>query len=320
MTSSNPENFGQKIVFYKHQIVLKQATCSPHVAYFCFLKKLKTRIMGSNLTPFEGQNIRHAVHEGELWFSVSDIVGILSDSKDAKAYWRQLKKREPQLVTICHGLKLVASDGKMRVEDCSNREGVLRIIQSVPSPKAEPFKQWLAALGSRELAEMADPELLIERQAELYRAKGYSDEWIKNRIQTIVTRKELTDEWQKRGVIEGQEYSILTATIAKGTFGLSPSEHAQVKGLDKQNLRDHMTPLELIFTALGEEITRSEAVKHDAQGFNENHEVAQRGGQLAGEARQLIETRRNEQVVSATNFLHLKKEEKALESGEESEL
>ena len=176
---------------------------------------------------------------------------------------------------------------------------------SVPSPKAEPFKLWMASLGKQAIDENENPELTYERMMELYRAKGYSKEWIKERMQSITTRKALTDEWKNRGVKEGQEYSILTATIAKGTFGLTPSEHGRLKGLEKQNLRDHMTPLELIFTSLGEEITRSETVEADAQGFNENREIAQMGGELAGKARKLVEDARGKKVVSAENFLGL---------------
>jgi DNA-damage-inducible protein D len=177
---------------------------------------------------------------------------------------------------------------------------------SVPSPKAEPLKLWLAEQGKRTLDEAENPELLTERQAELYRAKGYSDEWIRRRMQTIETRQELTDEWKARGVKENQEYAILTATIAKGTFGLNPSDHAKLKGLKRQNLRDHMTPLELILTALGEEVTRTIAINIDAQGFNENHEAAAKGGKTAGEARQRVEVNTGQKVVSNANFLGLK--------------
>ena len=176
---------------------------------------------------------------------------------------------------------------------------------SVPSPKAEPIKQWLAALGEQSINETENPELLTERQAELYKAKGYTDEWIRRRMQTIETRKELTDEWQQRGVKEGQEYAILTATIAKGTFGLTPTEHKDVKGLDRQNLREHRAPLELILTAFGEEVTRRITIREDAQGFNENLDAAQQGGEVAGEARLNAEKKLGEKVVSEENFLNL---------------
>jgi prophage antirepressor-like protein len=264
--------------------------------------------MENSLSPFEDKDIRRTTHNGELWFSVVDIIAVLTDSPNPRNYWNMLKRKENQLYTICVQLKLAAADGKFYKTDCAHTEGVLRIIQSVPSPKAEPFKIWLASLGKRELTEIADPEQLTERQADLYRLKGYSEEWIQRRVQSIETRKRLTDEWKTRGVKEGQEYSILTATIAKGTFDLTPSEHSALKGLDKQNLRDHMSPLELIFTALGEEITRTQTIKDGAEGFHENHEAAQRGGALAGKARKMIEEEQGIKVVSPSNYLDLSAE------------
>jgi DNA-damage-inducible protein D len=259
----------------------------------------------SELILFEEKAIRSVEHEGETYFSVIDVIGALSDSANPNVYWSALKKREAQLFTICKKLKMPSADGKYRLSDMANTEGIFRLIMSVPSPKAEPFKQWLAQNGKQAIDEAENPELGIERIIEIYKARGNSDEWIKNRLQSIETRKALTDEWKQRGVNEGQEYAILTATIAKGTFGLSPSEHSNLKGLERQNLRDHMTPLELIFTALGEEITRSESVDMDAQGFNENHEAAQKGGSLAGKARLLVEKERGKKVVSSDNFLGL---------------
>jgi DNA-damage-inducible protein D len=190
------------------------------------------------------------------FFSVVDIIEVLTDSPAPRQYWNVIKKREAQLSTICLQLKLTANDVRQRLTDCANTEGVLRIIQSVPSPQAEPFKMWLASLGKQAIDETNDPELLTARQAELYRAKGYPEDWITQCLQTIDTRKELTDEWKNRGVKEGQEYSILTATIAKETFGLTLAEYSQVKGFNKENLPGHMARIELIFTALGEEYTR----------------------------------------------------------------
>jgi DNA-damage-inducible protein D len=262
----------------------------------------------SNLTPF-GEKIRKLWHNEEWYFSVVDIIEILTDSPKPKTYWAMMKKRETQPFTNCEPLKLTASDGRQRLTDCANTEGVFRILMSVPSPKAEPFKLWLASVGKQVLDETENPELLTERQAELYRAKGYSEEWIGRRVQTIETRKALTDEWQQRGVKDNQEYSILTATIAKGTFGLTPNEHKEVKGLERQNLRDHMTPLELIFTALGEEATRITIIENDAQGFNENHDAATEGGRLAGNARRNFETDRGKPVISPQNYLDLKKDD-----------
>ena len=261
--------------------------------------------MEKELKVFEQKTIRHQEYKGEMYFSIVDIIEVLTESSNPRDYWKKLKKRESQLGTDCPQLKLKAADGKFYKTDCANTEGVLRIVMSVPSPKAEPFKLWMASLGKQAIDENENPELTYERMMELYRAKGYSEEWIKERMQSITTRKALTDEWKNRGVKEGQEYSILTATIAKGTFGLTPSEHGRLKGLEKQNLRDHMTPLELIFTSLGEEITRSETVEADAQGFNENREIAQMGGELAGKARKLVEDARGKKVVSAENFLGL---------------
>lgn len=263
-----------------------------------------------NLIPFGEKEIRKIWHNEEWYFSIIDIIEILTNSKDASNYWTMLKKRDFQLSTICGKFKFLAPDGKMRSTDCANTEGVLRIAMSVPSPKAEPLKLWLAEQGKRTIDETENPELGFERLTEMYKLKGRSDEWIKRRMQTIDTRKELTDEWKIRGIKEGQEYSILTATIAKGTFGLTPSEHSKLKGLERENLRDHMTPLELILTALGEEVTRTIAVKEDAQGFNENHEAAQKGGKTAGEALKRVEAATGEKVVSKDNFLLSKEDEK----------
>ena len=195
--------------------------------------------MENQLTPLEGDKIRKIWHDEDWYFSVVDVIGVLTDSPIPRNYLSDLKRRETQLHEICVQLKLESPDGKKRATDCANTEGVFRILMSVPSPKAEPIKLWLSSLGRQAIEETENPELLTERQAELYKAKGYTDEWIRRRMQTIETRKELTDEWQQRGVKEGQEYAVLTATIAKGTFGLTPTEHKDVKGLDRQNLRDH---------------------------------------------------------------------------------
>jgi DNA-damage-inducible protein D len=183
-------------------------------------------------------------HNEEWFFSIVDIIGILTDSPQPRKYWQTIKSRDEQLAQLSSNwgqLKMKSKDGKMYATDCANTEWVFRLLMSVPSPKAEPFKLWLAGLGKQAIDEAENPELLSERQVELYKAKGYSDEWIKRRMQTIETRKELTDEWQQRGVKEAQEYAILTATIAKGAFGLTPTEHKDLKALDRQNLRDHQT-------------------------------------------------------------------------------
>jgi DNA-damage-inducible protein D len=263
-----------------------------------------------NLIPFENKAIRKVWHNEEWYFSIVDIIEILTDSTKPKTYWSMLKKRESQLFTICDLLKMKAADNKFYKTDAANIEGVFRIIMSVPSPKAEPLKLWLAEQGKRTIEETENPELLTKRQIEYYKAKGYPDEWITERLKNIDIRKQLTGEWKKRDVKEGKEYSILTAIIAKGTFGVTPTEHKTIKGLEKpsHNLRDHMTNLELIFTSLGEELTREEAVTKDAQGFDENKVAAIKGGNMAGEARKTIEIQRGKTIVSKENFLPLSKE------------
>ena len=274
--------------------------------------------MDNQLAIFEQKPIRSAEHEGEMYFSIVDIIEVLTDSTKPSNYWNMLKKREDHLSTICVKLKLKGLDGKNYPSDCANTEGVLRILMSVPSPKAEPLKLWLAQVGKQAIIETENPEIGIDRLTEIYKAKGHTAEWIKNRLQSIETRKKLTDDWKERGVTEGVEYSVLTATISKGTFGLTPSEHGKLKGLERQNLRDHMTPLELIFTALSEEATRIYAEENDAQGFHENHDAADKGGKTAGNARRGFEKETGRKVVSGDNFLGLKGTDKteALPSGD----
>jgi DNA-damage-inducible protein D len=281
------------------------------VNFFHFLKNLTTIAMEQNnkVVLFQESKIRRLWHNEEWVYNVADVLGVLTESLDAKSYWRQLKKRMQQKeganesVTNCHALKFEAADGKKYTMDAANDETLFRIIMSVSSPKAEPFKLWLAQLGKQHIEEIENPELGIERIRDLYKAKGYTSEWIETRLKSIGLRKELTDEWKNRGVTEGVEYSILTAEIAKATFGLTPSEHKNLKGLERQNLRDHMTNLELIFTMLGEEATRQFTVQDDAQGFNENFDTAQRGGKVAGEALQRAE-KSGLKVVTDTNFLN----------------
>ena len=274
----------------------------------------------AELMPFEGAAIRKIWHNDTWYFSIVDVIGVLTETHRARKYWADLKKKLieegfNETSEKIGQLKMMASDGKNRLTDCANTEGVLRIAMSVPSPKAEPLKLWLAQMGKQAIDEAENPELLTDRQAELYRAKGYSEEWIARRVQTIETRKALTDEWRARGVKDNQEYGILTATIAKGAFGLNPSEHAKLKGLERQNLRDHMTPLELIFTALSEEVTRQVAIREDANGFEENHDAAQYGGKMAGDARKKLEKDKGIKVVTSDNFLALKST-KSLEKDE----
>ncbi|AEE54551.1 Bro-N domain-containing protein [Haliscomenobacter hydrossis] len=256
---------------------------------------------------FESKQVRRVWHNEEWWFAVVDVIEVLTESSNPSVYWRVLKKRlldegSNQTVTKCNGLKLKAADGKMRVTDCANTETLFRIIQSIPSPKAEPFKQWLAKVGYERIQEIENPELAAERARQYYRDLGYDEAWIDTRLKSIDTRGRLTDEWKDRGVKEGLEFSILTAEIAKATFGLAPSEHKKVKGLKNENLRDHMNPLELIFTMLGEETTRQEAVDRDALGFEENKEAAIDGGTAAGAALATYEEKTGKKVVSARNF------------------
>lgn len=265
----------------------------------------------SHLVVFQEKAIRRTWHNEEWWFSVVDICGVLTDSPDAGAYWRKLKQRlgaeGSEVVTFCHGLKLEAPDGKQRVTDCANTEGLFRIIQSIPSPKAEPFKRWLAQVGYERVKEIENPELASARARALYQAKGYPQAWIEKRLRSISIRGELTDEWKQRGVQEGREYSILTAEIARATFGVTPDTHSRFKGLDKvktgNNLRDHMTDLELIFTMLGEAGTTEIARRKDAQGFVDNRTAAKEGGAIAGNARKALEAKSGRRVVSAENYL-----------------
>ena len=263
---------------------------------------------------FQEQAIRRLWHENEWWFSVVDVCAVLTGSVDAGAYWRKLKQRmvaeAGQPVTFCHGLKLTASDSKQRLTDCANTEGLFRLIQSIPSPKAEPFKRWLAQVGYERVKEIENPELASARARELYQAKGYPKEWIEKRLRSMAVRGELTDEWKARGVKEGKEYAILTAEIARATFGLTPGAHKQLKGLGQvktgNKLRDHMTDLELIFTMLGEASTTEIARKHDAQGLDPNRRAARTGGTVAGNARRELEAKSGTPVVSKTNYLRLR--------------
>lgn len=260
----------------------------------------------SSIKLFESQKIRSIWNEADQkwYFSIADVVFALTDSVDPKAYWRQLKRRESQLVTDCHGFKLIATDGKQRLEDCAHSEGLLRILQSIPSPKAEPFKRWLAKMGYERLEEIENPELAAQRMRQLYKEKGYSEQWIEKRVRGIAVRDELTNEWKKRGVKEQTEYAILTAEISRATFGMNPAEYKKFKGLNKHgdNLRDHMTDLELIFTMLGEASTTEIARNKDAQGYTENHSAAVEGGKIAGNARKDLESKSGRKVVNTENF------------------
>ena len=240
----------------------------------------------SKIAIFKGKQIRKTIHQGEWYFSIIDIIAVLTESQNPRRYWSDLKTQLSenegfdQLYGKIVQLKLVAPDGKMRETDTANTETIFRIIQSIPSTKAEPFKRWLAKIGYERIQEIEDPELAAKRGRAIYKAKGYPDDWIEKRMRGIAIREQLTKEWEKRGVKEEREYSILTAEIADATFGLKPSEHKKLKGLKNQNLRDHMTDLELIFTMLGEASTTEIAVQKDAQGFHQNKKAAQEGGEM----------------------------------------
>lgn len=268
----------------------------------------------SNIKLFESKKIRSVWVESEQqwYFSIIDVVAALTDSENPRRYWSDLKRKIKkegfiQLYDFIVQLKLVAEDGKKYSSDCANTQSLLRIIQSIPSPKAEPFKQWLAQTGAERIAEIENPELAQKRIRETYKAKGYSDEWIEKRVRGIAVRDELTDEWKKRGVKEGREYSILTAEISKATFGITPSQYKELKSLDRpsENLRDHMTDLELIFTMLGEASTTEIARTKDALGFMENQHAAQEGGTIAGNARRELEDRSGRSIISRDNFKEL---------------
>lgn len=261
---------------------------------------------------FQEQAIRRTWHKNEWWFSVIDVVGILSGAAIPKRYWSDLKRKLTQEAGSGQPyekivrLKLTAPDGKQRDTDVANTETLFRIIQSIPSPKAEPFKRWLAQVGYERIKEIEDPELASRRARELYEAKGYPKDWIEKRMRAIAVRGALTDEWKARGVAEGREYSILTAEIARATFGVTPGDHKKFKGLEQAktaNLRDHMTDLELIFTMLGEAGTTEIAKRKDAQGFADNRNAAKEGGAVAGNARKELEARTGVPVVSRQNYL-----------------
>ena len=267
----------------------------------------------SNIKLFESKHIRSIWSEDDQkwYFSIIDVVAALTDSTNPRDYWYRIKQREKisgmELSTICRQLKLEAPDGKLRETDCAHSEGLLRIIQSIPSPKAEPFKRWLAKVGYERLEEIENPELAGARMRELYKAKGYSDEWIEKRVRGIAIRDELTCEWKKRGVKEQREYSILTAEISRATFGMTPTEYKTFKNLDKpaDNLRDHMNDLELIFTMLGEASTTEIARNKDAQGYVENRDAAVEGGSVAGRARCDLEKKSGKRIASRENYKQL---------------
>ena len=270
--------------------------------------------MENNIQIFEGKKIRSVWdNEKEEWyFSVVDVVGALTDSVNARDYWYKMKKRmtdeeKSELSTICRQLKLKAPDGKMRLTDVADIQGIFRVIQSIPSPKAEPFKMWLAQVGKDRIDEITDPELTIDRALETYLKKGYSKEWINQRLQAIQVRKELTDAWQEHGVKKGIEYAILTDEISKAWSGMATREYKDLKGLKKENLRDNMSTLELVLNMLAEATTTELTNIHNPNGLEENKKVAKRGGTIAGNTRKEIEADTGKSVITAKNTVDFSK-------------
>ena len=266
---------------------------------------------------FKGKKIRKTLYQNEWWFSVIDVIEVLTDSFQPSKYWTAMKARFQdeegfQPSTICRQLKLLAEDKKMRETDCANTEGIFRIIQSIPSPKAEPFKRWLARVGYERVQEIEDPELASKRTRMIYKMKGYPEDWIEKRMRGIVIREELTDEWKKRGADKQRDYEILTAEISQATFGLKPSEYKKLKGLKRENLRDHMDDFELIFTMLGERSTAEIHRQENSQGVSKLKTDACRGGKVAGIARKELERELGRSVVSNKNYLPKIKKNKVL--------
>jgi hypothetical protein len=259
------------------------------------------------LVVFQEKQIRRVWHGEEWYFAIVDVVEVLSESKNPSGYLKDMRRRDKELSKgwgqIATPLPIETAGGKQKI-NCANTEGVFRIIQSIPSAKAEPFKQWFAKVAYERIQEIENPELAAERARQYYQDLGYSEDWIAKRLQSIDVRGKLTDEWKKRDVKLGAEYSILTAEISRATFGMTPSEYKAHKSLKRENLRDHMTDLELIFTMLGETATRNEAEKKDAKGFFENKKAAIEGGAAAGDALEAFEKRTGEEVISDKNFKH----------------
>ena len=262
---------------------------------------------------FKGKEIRKVIFQNEWWFVIVDIVSALTDSVQPDGYIKDMRRRDEELSKgwgqIATPLLVETAGGKQKL-NCANTESIFRIIQSIPSPKAEPFKRWLAKVGYERVQEIEDPELATKRTRALYKAKGYPDSWIEKRMRGIEIRETLTDEWKKRNVGEDREYAILTAEISQATFGMTPSEYKKFKGLKRENLRDHMNDLELIFSMLGEASTTEIAKNKDAQGFVENKQVAKLGGSVAGSARKDLEQKSGKKVSTTRNYLSLSEKKK----------
>jgi len=272
----------------------------------------------SSIKIFESKKVRSIWNEEqEKWyFSIVDVVGVLTDSPNPQVYWRVMKKRLKdegnQTVTICNGLKMLAPDGKMRDTDVADTSQIFRLIQSIPSPKAEPFKLWLAKVGAERIDEIEDPEIGIDRLMETYLQKGYSKEWINQRLKSIEVRKELTDEWENRGVKKGQEFAILTDDITKAWSGFGVKQYKNYKGLKKQNLRDNMTNLELVLNMLAEATTTEISKEKQPKTLPQNRKIAKQGGTIAGNTRKAIEQKSGKKVISKLNAKQLQQDCKKL--------
>jgi prophage antirepressor-like protein len=266
----------------------------------------------NHIAIFKGKSIRKTIFQKEWWFSILDVIKVLTDSPQPKTYWAKMKSRDESLsepFPFWEQLKMLAEDGKMRETDCANTEGLLRIIQSIPSSKAEPLKRWLAKVGYERIQEIENPELATKRTKLLYKLKGYPEDWIEKRMRGIAVREELTDEWKKRGAETNRDYEILTAEISQATFGIKPDEYKKLKSLKRENLRDHMDDFELILTMLGERTTTEIHRTRDSKGVPRLKDDARVGGQIAGSARRQIERKIGRLVVSKNNFLKPKKKE-----------
>ncbi len=277
---------------------------------------MSKEITTTKIAIFQKKEIRKTIHNNEWWFSVADVIEALTDTVDVRDYIKKMRKRDKELNaywgTNCPPVEMIAKDGKKRKITSANTEGIFRIIQSIPSPKAEPFKRWLARVGYERVKEIEDPELATKRTRAIYKAKGYSNAWIEKRMRGIEVRETLTDEWKKRGVKEGREYAILTAEISKATFDMTPSEYQKFKRLKRENLRDHMNDLELIFTMLGEASTTEIAKNKNSQGFVKNKFAAQEGGSVAGKAKKDLEKRSGKKVSTRQNYLPKSEDKKKL--------
>lgn len=277
----------------------------------------KLEVQFTKVAIFRNKKVRKTIFRNEWWFSITDVIEALTGTDRPRKYWSDLKKKlvnegYSEVSEKIGQLKLEAVDGKKYLTDCANTETLFRLIQSIPSPKAEPFKRWLARVGYERVQEIEDPELAQKRARALYKAKGYPDDWIERRMRSIAIREDLTDQWQRHGIEHPKEYEILTAEISKAAFGVTPSDHKKIKGLKRENLRDHMSDLELLFSMLGEASTTEITKTEDPQGFVENKQVSRRGGKIAGDARKQLEKQTGRKVVSRSNYLPKTKEKKFL--------